>query len=128
MTRLKILNLNQAIDEIGRAFINDIKSKKSEFEAEGTKQIQDAVKFLKVYDTGNLASHSKMTQFGFDKTVIWRFWTDGVDYDIYPRNGLGSSRAYGPRKYDLRALIKTAQANNLRIQGVTLGETGKPRN
>jgi len=105
--------------------VQDLKSRKGEFEAEGTKNIQDAVEYLKVVDTRNLKANSRMKMFSFGDSIVWRFETTNVPYAIFPRNGLGSSRAYGARKYDVLGAVRTLKAFGVKKK---INEnTGRPR-
>lgn len=111
---------------VQKDIVDDIKSNKLEFENAGTQEIQNAIEFLKVVDTRNLKANSRMRQFSFGNIIVWRFETTGVDYDIFPRNGLGSSRAYGPRKYDVLGAVKMLKKYKVNIN---INENvGKPRN
>jgi len=105
--------------------IRSYTTKKSDLENQGTKDIQDAVEFLKVVDTKHLKANSNMELFAFASSVVFRFQTLNTPYDFAPRNGLGSSRKYGPRKYDVLGasrFIKRLANINLKVSDV-----GKPR-
>ena len=91
--------------KVSKEMMNRIRKNKQRYANEATALIQQSVKFYDVFDTGNLRRASKGEVFVFDKSAIIRFKTDGgqADYWMYPRNGLGTSRNYGPRKYDILA-------------------------
>lgn len=110
---------------ISKDVIEDMKNRKSEFENAGTEEIQNAVEFLRVIDTRELKANSRMRQFSFGNSIVWRFETTGINYDIYPRNGLGTSRAYGPRKYDVLGAVNMLKRFRAKV---TISESvGTPR-
>lgn len=118
-------NRQAFVKRVERAVVDDLKKRESEFETQGTRFIQEAISYLNVFQSGNLRSRSNMKQFAFGNSIIWRFQTEDVDYDIYPRNGLGSSRQYGPRKYDVLGAVRMARFYNL---GINISDNvGRPR-
>jgi hypothetical protein len=131
MTKFKInqASLNRATQAIAQEWYENIMKEKSQLENEGSIEIKEAIEFLKVKDTGGLRLNSKMKMNGFNRVVQWEFITENINYAVYPRNGLGSSRAYGPRKYDVRGAIKMINKYKLKVVGTkpTLAEAGKPR-
>lgn len=127
LIHIRIKYPEKAADDVGKQFIQSLKARLYEFESAGTTLIQEAIQYLNVYASGNLATKSKMKMFGFDRSIIWRFFTeDEVDYAVYPRNGLGTSRAYGPRKYDLLAAVRMLKRYGLPIE-ISEAEAGSPR-
>lgn len=132
MPKIKIekSSLKRATKQISQEWYKIMRQQDLELHNEGTEEIQQAVEFLKVVDTKNLKGHSKMDQTGFDTTIVWKFYTDdSVEYATHPRNGTGTSTAYGPRKYDLRAAIQMIRKYKLKtVKGAPLlPEAGRPR-
>lgn len=102
--------------KVKKEILNLIRRDKLAIQNLATTELQNAVKFYDVYDTGNLRKSSYGQVFVFDNSAIIRLVTDGesAPYWMYPRNGWGTSRNYGPRKYDILAGQNVAKKLNLK--------------
>ena len=114
-------SIKNAVKSIAKKWADEIQGNANKYETKGTQIMQNAIRILKVYDSGNLERNSKMTQSKQDDSIIWSFETKGVDYAVDPRNGLGSSQKYGPRKYDIKAVVDTLKYYNFSKVSINFG-------
>lgn len=98
------------LKKISKDILNNIQDNRQDIINLSTKELQDSIRFYDVYDTGNLRRSSFTKLFVYSKGATIRFITDGekAPYWPFPRNGWGTSRNIGPRKYDILAGEKTA--------------------
>lgn len=131
MTRIIInqQSVNNASKAAAKKWADNMMKKSKSFESTGTKIMQNAIRVLRVYDKGGLEDNSTMDQAREGNNIIWSFETKGVPYAYYPRNGLGSSSQYGPRKYDVKAAIDTLRHYNISKINLATGRArrAKPR-
>lgn len=118
---VKQQSLTKAINAIGMNWQARIMQSREFFERQGTVYIKNSIRWLRVYDTGQVDKMSQMTQEKFGNNIVWKFTTDNTGYAIYPRNGLGTSREYGARKYDIRAATLMLAKYRLRANVPTYG-------
>lgn len=119
-------SLNNAIKEIEKEWADIVTKQRQENETEGTKTIQNAIRTLRVYDTGDLDRNSVMKQDRIGNKIEWSFETNGIPYAPEPRDGLGSSAQYGARKYDVKAAVDMLKQNKLLAPSLPTG-TPRPR-
>ena len=126
MTKLVIIqsSLNNAVKEIEKEWADNLTRQRQSLENEGTRTIQNAVRTLRVYDSGDLDRNSVMKQDRKGNAIEWSFETNGIPYAPEPRNGLGSSTKYGARKYDVKAAVDMLKKNKLLAPSLP---TGSPR-
>lgn len=96
---MSISNLAQALKLTETEFIKQAKNKRRQLAQLATKNVKDAVLYLKVYDTGYLYRHTFCIVNVINNYIDFIFRTVDTPYAPDPYYGFGTSAKYGPRKY-----------------------------
>jgi hypothetical protein len=103
------------LKKITAAMLQNIQDNKSGIENTSTEILQNVIKQLDVFDTGNLRRHSRAKVFTHSQGATIRLMTDGQDvpYWKYPFFGWSTSRDKGPRKWTHVAAPKITRELNI---------------
>lgn len=128
MARIKVDNnsLKKAVQDIVKTWADQVTRDSRKYENVGKHEMQNAVRYLRTYDTGELDQGVFMKQDRQNNIITWNYGVNGVatDYYIYPRLGLGTSKEYGIRKFDVRAINKMLKRYKLKTK---TNNAGSPR-